>query len=81
MKRLLHINSPIDTKKGLEEIPQDLYFLIPYFNRYRFRIASCSSGDKLFMNAFHPGQKRVCQCQKRANSDFGFVSYRFRKRH
>ncbi len=32
MKRLLHINSPIDTKKGLEESPQDLPFLIPYFN-------------------------------------------------
>ena len=36
MKRLQHKNSPIETKncnkKGLEESPQDLPFLIPYFN-------------------------------------------------
>ena len=34
-----------------------------------------SSSLRLRKYAFHPGQNLVCQCQKRAISDFGFSSY------
>ena len=37
--------------------------------------SSLSSSLRLAVYAFQPGQKRVCQCQKRAMRDFGSLSY------
>ena len=57
MKRLLHINSPIDTKKGLEESPPR-----PSFSNPLFQLIACAHRRLFFWRQalherFPPGTK------------------------
>jgi hypothetical protein len=53
-----------------------IYEAVPYFLRLYFSMnASLSSSEMAFIYAFHPGQKPICQRQKRPANDFGLLSY------